>query len=70
MICHAKGDDANGNAIFHSVSADGFQFVSEDPLNTGLDLTDGPSAAVLNSTLCLADLEAKGTRVMRAVYKP
>jgi hypothetical protein len=62
--------DDSGNAIFHTASANGYEFIAANPFNTGLDLDDGPAAAAIGNTLCLAGVEVDGTRIMRAVYKP
>jgi len=62
--------DNGGNAIYHVVSRDGDKFRWATPLNIGLDLDDGPSAAVLGDTLCLAGVDAGNKGIMRAVHFP
>jgi hypothetical protein len=62
--------DNGGNAAYHVLSGDGFKFDWVDPRNTGLDLDDGPSAAVLDDMLCLAAVDANNNGIMRAVHFP
>lgn len=62
--------DNGGNAIYHVFSGDGSNFEFAEPLNIGLDLDDGASAAVLDDMLCLVGVDAHGSGIMRAVHFP
>ena len=63
--------DNGGNAIYHVFSGDGNKFEWVDPRNIGLDLDEGPGAAVLDDMLCLAGVDAGNNNgIMRAVHFP
>lgn len=67
---HLLHRQEGGTAILHEASVNGFEFEPAIPLNIGLDLYDGPSAAVLGNTLCVMGVEPQGQRIMQAIYKP
>ncbi|RDU99878.1 hypothetical protein [Trinickia dinghuensis] len=68
---HLLYRDDSGNAVFHVFSTDGDAFEWAEPYNTGFDIDEGPSAAVLEDTLCLLGVDAGGKNgIMRAVHFP
>lgn len=62
--------DDSGNAIYHAFSGDGEKFEYATPFNIGLNIDDGPSAAILGDALCLAGVDANKKGIMRAVHFP